>query len=290
MHFIRFILAVALCGSAAHAQSTINEPNKFAYGANTGWVNFRPSTGNGVVVGEAYLSGHAWSANTGWIQFGDGSPANGYAYANTSAADFGVNHDGAGNLAGLAYSANTGWIQFGWAAPLDPNRPRISLITGQFSGYAYGANTGWINLGAGYLKTDAMADPDTDGDQMADAWEMQHFGNLATAGPGTDADKDGASDAAEYAAGTDPNDRVSWLRVTGQTYSGNLTQVTLVFSTTSPSRLYRLEHNAGLTGNWTDSGLGTFAPDPGGITTRNVTFPSGDARFFRAVAVKPLQP
>ncbi|HEY5998126.1 MAG TPA: PKD domain-containing protein [bacterium] len=45
---------------------------------------------------------------------------------------------------------------------------------------------------------------DTDGDGMADAWELAHFGSLARDGAG-DADGDGRTDLQEYLAGTDPN-------------------------------------------------------------------------------------
>jgi len=44
---------------------------------------------------------------------------------------------------------------------------------------------------------------DTDGDGMADGWEVHYFGSLAR-GPGGDFDSDGMVDLAEYDAGTDP--------------------------------------------------------------------------------------
>jgi hypothetical protein len=47
---------------------------------------------------------------------------------------------------------------------------------------------------------------DADGDGMADAWELEHFGTLARDGAG-DYDHDGVSDLAEYLAGTDPASR-----------------------------------------------------------------------------------
>lgn len=49
---------------------------------------------------------------------------------------------------------------------------------------------------------------DSDGDGLADAWELQHFGSL-TAGPLDDPDHDGVSNLAEYRAGTNPNDPAS---------------------------------------------------------------------------------
>jgi len=283
------LLGFGLLAGSVVAQTTINSGRAFAYGANIGWINFRGDDANGVRVGEFFLSGFAYGANVGWINLGSGAPSNGFSYNNTSTTDCGVNHDGAGNLSGFAYGANIGWINFGWAAPNDPNRPTFNLTTGQFSGFAYGANVGWINLGAGYLATDRIAGADTDGDGIDDAWEMHWFGSLGVAGVGTDFDHDGVSDAAEAVADTDPTNPNDFLRIVSQSYAGGMTQVALQF-TSSPARLYRLEHKADLTGTWEDSGLGTFSPDAGAMTTRDFSFPTGPHHFFRAVAVKPLAP
>jgi hypothetical protein len=276
------------------ASPTFGSSGKFAYGANTGWLNFSPSTGNGVAVGESYLTGYAWDANTGWVNLGNGTPANGYAYSNANSSDAGVNHDGAGNLSGLAYSANVGWIKFGWAGANDPNRPRINLLTGAFTGFAYGANIGWINLGTGRLTTDSIISPDTDVDGIADAWEMRRFGALNIGGVGTDTDHDGQSDAAEYIADTDPSNPGESLSITSQTISTDRSQITLVFRTTSPGRLYRVQQSTTLLatgpGAWEDvPELGTFlalTPD----TAATFSLPPGPTRFFRVVVVKPLQP
>src|SRR5688572_20226508 len=100
MRVFNFLVLVLILVTAmpVAAQSTIAPAQPHAYAANAGWVDFRPSAADGVVVDEAFLSGYAYAANFGWIHFGDGSPANGYAYANNSATDCGVNHDGVGNL------------------------------------------------------------------------------------------------------------------------------------------------------------------------------------------------
>lgn len=290
------LLALAFAATPVRAQSTIDATNKYAWDANTGWINFRPSSADGVITGERFLSGYGWAENTGWIHMGDGTPANGHAYANASATDYGVNHDGAGNLSGYAYSANTGWINFGWAGLNDPNRPHFAIITGNFSGYAWSANTGWINLGAGFLSTYQILCLDTDGDGMGDAWESQHFGNLTTGGIGTDKDKDGQSDAAEFAADTNPNDPGESFRFVSHTYTTDFSSVTLQFATTRPTRLYRIQGSTTLQstgpGAWADvGGLGTFAAGPGTTTTKTVALPLGTERhFLRVMAVKPLQP
>src|SRR5512134_1046729 len=100
-------LAVAVRGD-----STIDPLNPAAWGANLGWVNCRADVANGAVVGEFFCSGFFYSGNVGWINLGTGTPANGVRYGNNSAADFGVNHDGLGNLNGLAWGANIGWLMF----------------------------------------------------------------------------------------------------------------------------------------------------------------------------------
>ncbi|WP_265594685.1 hypothetical protein [Haloferula sp. BvORR071] len=281
-HFL--ILATAM---PVAAQSTIAPAQASAYAANAGWVNFRPSAADGVVVDEAFLSGYAYAANFGWIHFGDGSPANGYAYANNSATDCGVNHDGQGNLGGYAWSANTGWIHFGWATANDSNRPRIDLLTGEFSGYAWSPNLGWLNLGGGLLKTSSIHYADSDGDGIADAWEFARFGNLNAANATSDADHDGQSDAAEYGFDTLPSDATSRFRILSQSLNAAVNSNQLSWSS-SPRRLYRLEYAANLAGPWTQSSLGTIVPDAGASTTRSLAFPTGPRTFFRAVSVRPL--
>ena len=57
---------------------------------------------------------------------GSGTPTNGHAYANNSAADWGVNHDGAGRLTGYAWGANIGWVAF----EQTHGQPQVDLRTG----------------------------------------------------------------------------------------------------------------------------------------------------------------
>lgn len=275
----------------ALAETSFDTTEKFAWGANTGWLSFRhdtPASPAGVVFGGAFLSGYAWCANTGWINFGDGTPTNGYQYSNT-ADDHGVNHDGTGNLSGYAWSANTGWINFGWASPSDPHRPRVDLLSGAFSGYAWGANTGWLNLGTGRLTALKMLDDDSDGDGIPDWWEMFHFQTVSAINETTDTDGDGFPDLSEYHADTDPDNPLSNLKVVFQLHRPEGPQTTLTF-TSGPTRLYRIEHSNELTPPWTDSALGVFLPDTGLTTTRSITYPSNPRKFFRVVALVPLSP
>jgi hypothetical protein len=292
MKTIRLLLFLLfLPQMTTYGQSTIDPGgNSFAWAANAGWVSCRPSAPDGVVVTGTLLSGYAYAANFGWISFGGGAPSNGHTYSNTTGADCGVNHDGAGNLSGYAYGANIGWLNFGWAAASDPVRPRIDLATGDFAGNVWAANIGWINLGAGYLRTSTITWPDGDGDGIADAWEMQRFGSLAAADAFTDHDRDGASDAAEFVADTDPADPASRLKIVSHAYSADWNRVNLRFSETRPTRFYRIEHSDNLTASWTIAAPGAFPPDNSPLTTRTILFPVGPRRFFRVAPVIPLQP
>jgi hypothetical protein len=93
----------------------------------------------------------------------------------------------------------------------------------------------------------------------------------------------------DYLDGVNPNTANSGLRITA--YSTNLgrTSSSVTFTST-PSRLYTIEVNTDLAepANWTDSGLGLFAPDAGSSTVRVVTQPSVAKRFFRVKTMRPL--
>lgn len=265
----------------------ISPANRYAYDANAGWIDFAPPVTNALTVGNYSLKGYAYSANYGWISFGSG-PVDKLAYS-SSGADQGVNFvPDSGHLSGLAYAANTGWIRFGWAGSNDPNRARINPVTGVFAGYAYGENTGWMNLST--LKTSSFALSDTDGDSIDDAWEMANFGNLTAAGIGTDKDKDGQSDAAEFIAGTSPLDNTSWLRVTTYSVNSGKTQSSITF-TSSPNRLYQIESSTDLI-HWgtapTDIGGADKFPGTANSATTTVSslHATNTARFFRVTVSK----
>ena len=278
----------------AQAQATIDPAYAYAWGANIGWTNWRPNPAQGVSIGEYVCSGYVYGANVGWINLGSGAPVNGIQYANNSATDFGVNYlptsaPGVATLRGYAYGANIGWIAFE-----NTGNPSVNLVNGQLYGYAYSASCGWINLGS--MTTQAVRTltiargVDTDGDGIADAWELQHFGNLTTANATSDFDGDGQSDLREYLDGTDPMLPGDSLRVTqlDETISGGTLMLALTFATTT-ARLYEIEGTHDLVNpSWTDAGLGTFSPDGGTQTTRQISVSTTDVnapRFFRIRAL-----
>src|SRR5215831_3997694 len=147
------ITATLLLLVSSYAATTIDPVNKYAYGANIGWMDWRGDTNNGAVIGEYVCSGSIYSANVGWINLGSGAPANQIHYQNNSPADFGVNQDGLGNLRGYAYGANIGWINFEATGA-----PRVDLLTGSLTGSVYSANCGWISLSnaAAFVQTDTI--------------------------------------------------------------------------------------------------------------------------------------
>jgi hypothetical protein len=137
-------ITLALIASA-EADTTIDPVNRYAWAANTGFTDWRPSTAEGVNIGANFCSGFIYAANVGWVKMGTGTPANGTSYSNASATDFGVNcaagAAGEKNLRGFAYGANIGWVNF------EPTgNPRIILSSGRLRGFAWSANAGWINL------------------------------------------------------------------------------------------------------------------------------------------------
>ena len=96
----------------------IDDNNKYAWGENTGWINFKCDNCN-VVVEDDYISGYAWNGNFGWI--------------NLSPDNAGVKNNGEGNLSGYAWGGNIGWINFDDVS-IDKD--------GFFSGYATITNNG----------------------------------------------------------------------------------------------------------------------------------------------------
>ncbi|MCB2156465.1 hypothetical protein KQI84_16440 [bacterium] len=144
--------AILIAVAIASANSTIDTTDRYSWGANVGWIDWRAGDGtDGAVITSHYASGYIYSANIGWINLGDGSPTNGHSYSNAAADDFGVNvsvdpssSPHVAYLNGFAWSANAGWLAFYSASPA--NRPRVNLVTGELEGYAWGANIGWLPL------------------------------------------------------------------------------------------------------------------------------------------------
>jgi len=103
------------------------QPASYAWGENTGWINFAPASGPGVTVTDSAVTGAAWSENLGWMLLAH--------------AAGGVSNDGNGRLAGHAWFENAGWVDFAPAG----GGVHIDAV-GRFIGTAWSENTGWINF------------------------------------------------------------------------------------------------------------------------------------------------
>lgn len=117
---------------AADTDGVIDVSDRYAWGENSGWVDFGTTEG-AVAIGDSALTGYAYGENIGWISLNCSNDDS------CGLIDYGVDNDGNGALSGYAWSENVGWIDF------DPFNGGITIdSSGQFSGYAYGENVGWI--------------------------------------------------------------------------------------------------------------------------------------------------
>jgi Tol biopolymer transport system component len=122
---------------------------------------------------------------------------------------------------------------------------------------------------------------DSDGDGMDDQWELDHFGTLARDGTG-DYDGDGASDLAEYLAGTDPTDpsSVFEVRITPAATAGTGPVLTWP---ADGSRAYRVQFKNNLAEtNWQD--LPAFVVREGPLGYVTDTNRNAASRFYRVQA------
>jgi len=187
--------------------SHIDDTNKYAWGANVGWINFNPTDG-GVTVYTDHLEGYAWGENAGWIRMGTHAAGGTHAYGNSSTSDYGVNIDGSGTLSSYAWGANVGWINF---SPTNGG-VTIDLISGALSGYAWGENTGWIRfsnttLGASSYQVVA---------QMDDGPEDSIEDNVPnpTGGANGDGNGDGTPDRDQENVASLPNNSTGTIQPT----------------------------------------------------------------------------
>jgi len=269
------------------AATTIDAVNRYAYGANLGWLNWVGDTNNGAVIGDYVCSGYIYSANVGWINLGGGSPANGIHYQNLSAGDFGVNNDGLGNLSGYAYGANIGWITFEQTY----GQPKVNMLTGQLSGSVWSANCGWISLSNAfaYVQTDNLWPGPLAPNGLPIPWLLTYFGTT-NVNPNADPTGKGMTIGQDYLAGTDPNDVNSVLRIAAGSFTPGGTSASLTWNSV-PTRFYYIQKTLGLTdGTWADSGLGLILPSAGSSTMDSFVDTNAPARFYRVQAVPPLSP
>ena len=135
-------------------------------------------------------------------------------------------------------------------------------------------------MGPGRFFETLTAFPDTDADELPDAWELNAFPTLAAADPTADDDGDGNTTLDEFVAGLDPNaaDAVDF-RVSAATWTVEFA----VPAATGPgytglTRTYQLRQSSDLA-TWTDvPGIAGTADGP------PVSYPiptAGSGLFYR---------
>lgn len=124
--------------------------------------------------------------------------------------------------------------------------------------------------------------PDVNGNGISDLWEQQWFGQVDPARTAqTDTDADGASDRAEFLAGTDPTRPDQSLSLsTPLVQPGGSVQLTW---SAIPGRAYRVMTSADLR-NW--SSLTGWLSTSSASLSQTVTPPAGAIRYFR-IEVRP---
>ena len=122
--------------------------------------------------------------------------------------------------------------------------------------------------------------PDNNYDGLPDDWQARYWGPDPTKwpAPGADSDGDGASNLAEFLAGTDPTDPSSVLR----TRVGATREGLLVSWNSVPGYIYQLQSSPNLR-QWTTTGSPRFAA---GVTTSLLVPTAEVTTYYRVIRVR----
>lgn len=154
-------------------------------------------------------------ASTGALRFTPGA----VGVTNTIAGTGGFTLNGAFTIDTAAASATLGDA---WTLVANTG-PKVYGASFRVTGYTPDSTTAgtrkWTSsTGPTYYRFDeatgvlsVVSNPDTDADGLADSWEIQYFGsNLSVQNGSGDPDGDGATNAQEFAAGSNPTLNTSW--------------------------------------------------------------------------------
>ncbi len=126
--------------------------------------------------------------------------------------------------------------------------------------------------------------PDTDGDGMTDGFEAEYHLTVDANDAGGDSDNDGHTNLQEFAAGTDPGDAASRLRVGSANYNPATREITLDWPSVA-GRVYRIEHKAAL-GDATWSEVATHAATAAS-SSKSIGAPANAAQGFYRITTRP---
>ncbi len=131
-----------------------------------------------------------------------------------------------------------------------------------------------------FMVDGVLATGDSNHNGIPDDWELHYFGDLTHDGK-ADSDGDGASDYAEYVAGTNPMDANSVLRLTVDGTSGGV--VTLSWPATA-LRTYRVQFKNQLDdAGWQDLPGTLSLSAPGRLQIQDPGSGSGPQRYYRVL-------
>ncbi|HXI84031.1 MAG TPA: hypothetical protein VNL17_08080 [Verrucomicrobiae bacterium] len=141
--------------------------------------------------------------------------------------------------------------------------PASATIAGNYYRVLLTPNDG-VADGQTFTTASVLVPVDADGNGINDDWEVQYFGQIGI-DPNADPDGDGFSNLQEFAAGTDPTNSSSALRITSIVANGP--DIVISFTTCS-NKTYDAQYNDDLTtSNW--SGVATNIPGTGAIVSTN---------------------
>jgi hypothetical protein len=128
-------------------------------------------------------------------------------------------------------------------------------------------------------RLDLARSVDTDSNGLPDWWEQQFFGHLTGTDPNADPDHDGASDLAEFLAGTNPTNFNSALRLTAVPAAGT-NGVVLEWPSVA-GRYYRLLRATNLLNGFNSLVHTNLAATPPLNTVTDAAPASAAPRFYR---------
>lgn len=164
------------------------------------------------------------------------------------------------------------------AEPDETFRVILSEVSG-FGVVLDGETTGTIR---------GTATPDTDGDGLPDAWELQYGPDIDRMSRDTDTDGDRFTDVNEFLAGTDPTNANSRLAFCSSPAVGMSAVGTVTVGWSSESnRFYRLERVASLDADAIPVVVRASIPATPPVNTATDTPPAGTGPWFYRISLEP---
>ena len=145
--FALVAIGYTLLANSASAATNIDSASKWAWNDAVGWMDFAVT--DTVTVSATAVTGVVRTLQIGDIAL-DCVSAGGCAVGN-----WGVAHDGAGNLSGWAWNDAVGWISFSGAS----YQVTINTGTGDFLGWAWNDVIGWISMNCANVIGSCTASP-----------------------------------------------------------------------------------------------------------------------------------